>query len=124
MLKPAPGQVGNPKVRSELLDIVDVGVGFYGNYASLKLQDGKWEFGQEYEEKIAVSLVFMGIEYSNCGYMPDGGEMVVERVRGLYADEYFTFFSAAAYPLFLGGSIEIAFDYMQFLQDMKELRSK
>ena len=103
-----------------VLEAVGLGLGVYGNFLAIRVQDGQVEFGQEYNSGISASLMFHNYGFTEYAFNKDFKPGPIEVSKGFYGDDTYTIFSAAGY-LGIGGSIRIGFDIIQFGYDVAEI---
>ena len=106
-----------------LLDLVGVQIGMYGNYAFIKLEDGKFSFGQELNQGISASFFGHNFGATDYRFIENGVEKIRQENIGFYTDETWTIHSGAVYPL-AGYSYRIGFDIVQFSHDMYNIFQK
>ena len=104
----------------DILDLASLQIGIYGNYVSLQLEDGKFSFGQEFNQGISVSLFGHNFGASEYSFIQNGVTTIDQKNIGFYTDDTWTIFSVAIYPT-AGASLRFGFDIVQFLDDMDRI---
>lgn len=100
----------------DILDIASLGIGMYGNYFSLQLENGKFSTGQELNQGVSVSLFGHNLGVSEYRFTQNGVATITDENFGHYTDETWTIISVAIYPT-AGFSARIGFDIVQFCED-------
>lgn len=106
----------------ELFDF-GAAIGMYGNYGTVNYSDGMWKTGQEVYVGASIAPVqWFELGFGDYTFLQGGKATDSSRWSGINdTQESWTIFSAACYPLFFGGSIEIGFDLNSFLADIDEI---
>ena len=105
----------------DLLDVIGAGIGFYGNYLSIHLNNGEISFGQEVYGGATATLIQ---EFGICGYeFMQNGETVEESSWAWINSEQesISIVGASCYLLFAGFSFDIRFNFGGFFKELDEI---
>lgn len=98
---------------------VGISIGMYGNYGTINYSEGEWYTGQELYSGVTASIT-PWLEFGAAEHFSRDNERNETCVRwfGLNdTQETWTIFSIACYPIFAGGSINVGFDVVTFLEE-------
>ena len=113
---------------TEILEMIGVQLGTYGNLAEFQIKDGKITWGQR--NNTAFNMSLLGLNFGTYESIFSANDGTVEQSSNipfhsndsfLYSDDTITIASIAIYPIFAGFSCELGFDIIQFTADLREL---
>ena len=113
---------------TEILEMVGVQLGMYGNQVEFQIRDGNITWGQSNNTVFSLSL--MGYNFGTYDNHFTANDGTVEQSSNnpfnsddmfIYSDDTLTIASVAIYPVVAGFSCELGFDIIQFCEDIRKI---
>ena len=113
---------------TEILDMVGVQLGMYGNYTEFQIRNGTITWGQRTNTNFSLSLlghnlgIYENYFKANDGTIETSSNVPLSSASSLISsDDSITIASVAIYPLFAGFSCRLGFDLNRFILDLYEI---
>ena len=109
-------------VEGNIVDLISIGLGMYGNYANIKYSDGEWKFGQDLNIGASITALWIfEFGFNEYTFLQDG---VVTDQSNWYGindtKDKGVIFSVSAYFI-AGGTVTVSFDLNSFLEELRKV---
>lgn len=106
-------------IEGTIVDAVGFEIGGYGNYGQVQYKNGKWSFGQETYIGGSLSFFWHSVGATSSEYKEKGITVEDKSWSGINVPgNSVSLFSAKAYLLFFGVSIDVGFNVIEFCYDL------
>lgn len=106
---------------TEVLDLIGIGIGMYGNYGVITYEDGRWETGQELYSGISGTLLKQEFGFAENQYRPSGGDIEFTSFCGINTEqESLPIWGFGVYVI-VGFSVYVGFDTISFCEDIDKI---